>query len=133
MVIKRTCKGISKDGGRCAARPMHDADFCFWHDPEHSDEAEQARKLGGQRRRREKITEGAYDLDELDNIPGIRRVVTIAMLDTLSLENSVNRNRTLIAGAMALAKLVEVGEYEARLTEIEAALGPRLLGNERRK
>ena len=112
---------------------MRDSVFCFWHDPEHTEEAEQARKLGGQRRRREKITEGVYDLDELDNIPGIRRVVTIAMLDTLSLENSVNRNRTLIAGAMALAKLVEVGEYEARLSEIETALGPRLLGNERRK
>ena len=133
MVIGRACKGTTKDGGRCGARPMRDADLCFWHDPEHAEEAEQARRLGGQRRRRDKITEAAYDLDELDTVEAIRRVVQIGILDTLSLENSVNRNRTLFSGAMVLTKLVEVGEHEARLAEIEAALGPRLIGNQRRK
>ena len=57
MVMKSACKGISKGGERCLARPLRDSDFCFWHDPDHVEEAEKARTLGGQRRRREKITE----------------------------------------------------------------------------
>ena len=133
MVIGRACKGATKDGGHCGARPMRDFDLCFWHDPEHAEEAEQARRLGGQRRRRDKITEGAYDLEDLDTVEAIRRVVQIGILDTLSLENSVNRNRTLFSGAMVLTKLVEVGEHEARLAGIEAAIGPRLISKKRRK
>jgi len=30
---------------------MKGEDFCFWHSPEHAEEAEEARRLGGLRRR----------------------------------------------------------------------------------
>jgi hypothetical protein len=106
---------------------MRDSDFCFWHDPDHAEEAEQARKLGGQRRRREKITEGAYDLQGLDTIEGIRRYLEVAMSDLMGLENSVARSRTLISGALAAAKLLEVGEMEERMQAVETALGPRVV------
>ena len=105
---------------------MRDSDFCFWHDPDHTEEADQARKLGGQRRRREKITEGAYDLEPLDTVEGIRRLIEIAVTDTLGLENSVSRSRTLIAGATAAAGLLKVGEQEEFMRALERALGPRL-------
>ena len=120
-------------GERCAAPPLHEADFCFWHHPEHVAEAEQARKLGGQRRRREKITEGAYDLEGLGSVPALRRLLEVALLDTLGLENSIARNRALMSGVMAAAKLLEVGEQEERLAAIEAALGPRLVKDARRR
>jgi hypothetical protein len=77
---------------------MRGEELCFWHDPDHADEAEQARRLGGQRRRREKITEGAYDLEGLDTVAGIRRLLHLTILDTLGLENSVSRSRALFAG-----------------------------------
>src|SRR5690606_4822492 len=125
--MKLTCRGISKSGERCSARPLRDSDFCFWHDPEHAEEADQARKLGGQRRRREKITEGAYDLQDLDSIPALRRLLHIAVLDALGLGTSVARTRVLIAGVQAAAKLLEVGELEERLQSVEAALGPRVV------
>ena len=130
--MKTTCRGISKGGDRCLARPLRDSDFCFWHDPDHADEAEQARRLGGQRRRREKVTEGAYDLGNMESVAEIRRLVQIAMLDTLALENSVARNRTLLAAGLAFARLKEVGDHEERLAAIEAALGPRLIKDRRR-
>jgi hypothetical protein len=106
---------------------LADSEFCFWHDPDHAEEAEQARRLGGQRRRREKITEGAYEIDGIDALSLAERIVKIAIVDTLSLENSVNRNRTLISASIALAKLTEVGEQEERLAAVESALGPRLV------
>ena len=129
MVLNRICTFRKQDGERCRSTPMRDSDLCFWHDPDHVEEAEQARKLGGQRRRREKITEGAYDLEELDSVPALRRLLHIAVLDALSLENSVARTRVLIAGVQAAAKLLEVGEHEERLRAIEAAIGPRVVNS----
>ena len=56
---------------------MLDDEFCFWHSEKHAEEAEQARKLGGARRRRESTLQGAYDLQGLDSVPGIRRVLAL--------------------------------------------------------
>jgi hypothetical protein len=107
---------------------MLDGGFCFWHSPEHAEEAAAARKLGGQRRRRESTLAGAFDVDGLDSVAGIRRVLEIVTFDGLSMEaNSVARGRLLIAAAQALTKLLEVGELEQRLEAVEATLKPRLV------
>ena len=132
-MFRRICKAHKQNGDRCRQAPVGDSDFCFWHDPDHAEQAEQARRLGGQRRRREKITEGAYDLESLDTVPGIRRLLHIAMLDALGLENSVARSRALTAGALAAARLLEVGELEERLQAVEASLGPRMVSQKRRR
>jgi hypothetical protein len=130
---QRTCASIKQNGERCRQAPLQGEDHCFWHHPDYSEEAEQARKLGGQRRRREKITEGAYELESLDSIPALRRVLTIALLDALGLENSVARSRVLISGVVAGAKLLEVGEMEERMAAVEAALGPRVVQTKGRR
>ena len=132
-MFQRICKGHKQDGERCRQAPLHGEEYCFWHHPEHEAEADQARKLGGQRRRREKITEGAYDLEGLASVPALRRLLEIALLDTLGLENSISRNRALMSGVLAAAKLLEVGEQEDRLSAIEAALGPRLVRRDGRR
>ncbi len=122
---RRTCTFVKENGERCGATPMADVDFCFWHDPEHQQEAAEARRVGGQRRRREKALEGAYELDGLDSVRSLRRVLEIVTFDALALENSVARGRLLLAAILAGAKLLEVGEHEERLAAIEAALGSR--------
>ncbi len=56
----------------------------------------------------------------------IRRLIEIAVLDTLSMENSIARSRTLgYLGQVAL-KVLEVGDFQERLQALEAAIGPRL-------
>ena len=104
---------------------MRDGEFCFWHSPEHAEEAAEARRLGGLRRRKEKVVSGSYDIEGLETVAQIRRLVEIAVLDTLALENSIARSRALIAAAGAAAKLLEVGELEDRIQTIERALKPR--------
>jgi hypothetical protein len=133
LVSKRACKGISKGGERCSAPPLLDGDFCFWHDPEHESDATEARRLGGLRRKREGALQGAYQLEGLDSIAGIRRYLDVALIDLLGLENSIARNRGLISGVLAAAKLLEVGEMEERLLAVEAALGPRLTASRNRR
>jgi hypothetical protein len=123
---QRVCAFIKQGGERCRSAPITDEQFCFWHHPEHTQDATEARRLGGLRRRREKALEGAYDFEGLGSVAQIRRVLEIAMLDALGLDNSIARSRVLVSVAGAAAKLLEVGELEERLAGIEAALGPRL-------
>jgi hypothetical protein len=106
---------------------MLDGDYCFWHDPEHETEASEARRLGGLRRKREGAVQGAYLVEGTDSIVGVRRFLDVAMLDLLSLENSVARDRAIISGVLVAVKLVESAELEERLAAVEAALGPRVV------
>ena len=69
---------------------------------------------------------GAFDFEGLGTVVTIRRLVEVAVLDTLGLENSVARNRTLAYLAQVAAGLLEKGELEERLAAIEATLAPRL-------
>ena len=125
-VRERVCKAVKDDGSQCEAAPLTGGEYCFWHDPEHAEEVAEAGRLGGLRRRREKTVSAAYDLEGLGSIQQVRRLLEIAALDTLGLENSVARSRTLAYLAQVALKALEVGEFQDRLQAIEAAMGPRL-------
>ncbi len=125
LMAERSCAGVNESGERCRQAPMREGDLCFWHSPEHAEEAAEARRLGGLRRRKEKVVSGSYDIEGLENVGQIRRLVEIAVLDTLALENSIARSRALIAAAGAAGKLLEVGELEERIQALERALKPR--------
>jgi hypothetical protein len=56
-------------------------------------------------------------------VESIRRIIEIATIDVLGLENSIARARVLIAAAMAATRLLEAGDFEARLEAVEAAVG----------
>ena len=124
MVTARACSFVLANGRPCRAGAMRDEPFCFWHSPAHQEDAAEARRLGGLRRRREKTVQGAYDFAGLGSVEAIRRILEIAIVDTLGLDNSVARARVLIAGAQAATKLLETGELETRIAALEAALGP---------
>ena len=116
-----------RDGGaRCRAVPMRDSSFCFWHSPDHTEEAADARRLGGQRRRRERVVSGAFEFSGLDSVESVRRLVEVAVIDTLGLENSVARARTLAYLAQVASRLMETNELEHRIEELERALAPRV-------
>jgi hypothetical protein len=120
---------------------MRDIAFCFMHNPETDEEAADARRLGGVRRKREKTVAGAYDFHGYDGPDSIRRILDIATFDALALDNSLSRSRTLIAAATAAAKLLETVDLQARIELLEAAtrsrprdpndhVGPALLDDE---
>ena len=120
-----TCRYRKPDGEACRATPIRDGGLCFWHDPEHAADAAEARRLGGLRRRKEKVVEGSYAIEGLENVGQIRRLVEIAVLDTLALENSISRARTLAYLAQTALKTLEVGELEERLLTLEKAVKTR--------
>jgi hypothetical protein len=107
---------------------MRDSRYCFFHSPETQQEAKEARRLGGQRRKREGTVSGAYEVDGIATVAEVLRVLEIAVIDTLSLDNSVSRNRTLGALAQTALKTIEVGELESRLEQLESVLQRRGTG-----
>ncbi len=122
MVARRACVFVMTDGRGCRAGQQRDRPYCFSHDPERAEEAAEARRLGGLRRRKEGTIAVAYDLPGLDTVDGIRRLLDIVVTDGLSLENGIARLRALIATATAATNLLKVGELEERLAALEAAI-----------
>jgi hypothetical protein len=101
---------------------MLDADYCFMHNPDKEEEAAEARRTGGIRRRRERVLAGAYEWRGFAGPESILRILDIATFDTLSLESSIARNRTLITAAGAAQKQYEVAELVARIELLEDTL-----------
>ena len=97
------------------------------HSPEYAEEIAEARRLGGLRRRREVAVAGAYEFNGLETVADLRRLLQIAALDTLGLENSIARARTLGYLVGVAGKLLETGELEERLAALEAAHGQKTL------
>ena len=122
----RACKALREDGGRCQSPPLLEGDFCLMHSPEHAEEMAEARRLGGLRRRREEAVSGASGFEGLGSVEDIRRLLEIAALDTLGLENSVARSRTLAYLAQVALKALEVGELAERIDALERLVAPRL-------
>jgi hypothetical protein len=118
MVSANACLFEHPDGRACGAPPLKNGRFCYWHAPGKGEEAAEARRLGGLRRRREKTVARAYDITGLDSVDNIRRVLEIAVLDALGLENSIARTRVLIAVALAAARLLEAASFGSFSLEV---------------
>lgn len=111
---------------------MRESGLCFWHDPDYAAEAKEAQRIGGLRRRTEATVAAAYDFEGLRTVEQIWRFLETTAIDTLRLENGVNRNRTLASLTQIAIKLLGIGEHEERIRALEGALGPRLLEAKRR-
>ena len=119
MVIRRQCAFVLRSGQTCRMHPLQNSEFCWAHSPERKKDVQEARRLGGLRRKRESTISGAYQFESLNSVEGIRRIVLIAVLDALSMENSMSRVRTLAYLAQVALRMLEVGEIEERVSTLE--------------
>jgi hypothetical protein len=117
--MRRQCAFRSATGRPCRAAPLRDGEFCLMHSPERIKQVQEARRLGGLRRRRESTISSAYQFDSLNSVEGIRRIVEVAVLDTLAMENSIARSRTLAYLAQVALHTLEVGDLETRIAALE--------------
>ena len=122
MIMRRQCAFRLNTGELCRMAPLRDGQFCWVHSPERVKEVQEARRLGGLRRRRESAISSAYQFESLNSVEGIRRIVLIAVLDALSTENSIARARTLAYLAQVALHTLEVGDLEQRLSVLENKL-----------
>jgi len=120
--MRRQCAFLGTTGEPCRAAPLRDGQFCWVHSPEHAQEVQEARRLGGLRRKREATLSGAYDFETLGTVDGIRRLIEVAVLDTLGMENSIARSRTLAYLAQVALRTLEVGDLEKRIVALEQSV-----------
>jgi hypothetical protein len=102
--------------------PLADSDYCWAHDPANAEAAEEARRAGGSRRKRQGTIRVAYDVAGLGSVADIRRYAELAMDDTVSMDNGFQRNRLIFYGCQVASGLLKAGEFEERLKIVEAAV-----------
>jgi hypothetical protein len=110
------------DGGLCRASAIRGQLFCYMHDPERSEDAAEARRLGGFRRRRERTLGVAYEIGGVRTSEDLLRIVEIALFDLLGAEASITRARALLHAALVGTKVLETGDLEARVALLESRL-----------
>ncbi len=118
-MVNRGCTFEMPDGLACRAPAMRGQSHCYWHDPARLEEAADARRLGGLHRRRATSVATVYDFAGLRTVEGAQRLLETAALETFALDNSIARNRALIAAARMAPKLIE--SAEPRSDEVPAA------------
>ena len=124
-MVNRGCTFEMPDGLRCRAPALRGKVLCYWHDPDKAEEAAESRRIGGLHRRKARSVATIYDFSGLRTVESAQRLLETAAIETLALENSIARNRTLISAAAGAGKLIEAGDLDARLTAVEAAVGPK--------
>jgi hypothetical protein len=122
MASKRVCVFRHPDGGQCGAPPLHDERYCLFHHPDHAEAVAEARKVAGQRRRKEVTLGTVYDIQDVTSDEGSKRLMQIAVSDLLSLDNSLNRARALLYAVQTGIKVRETGDQEERIRALEAAV-----------
>ena len=120
-MVGSACTALRNDGRPCRATPLIDEPFCFWHAPQTAEEAAEARRLGGLHRRKKKSVAAIYGFAGLRTISDSQTLLETAAIETLAIENSINRNRTLATFVATAAKLIELGELADRVAALEAA------------
>lgn len=116
--VKRQCEFTKDTGERCRARPLSDSKFCFFHDPNKSEEQKVARRKGGYARRSPTLPK---------NIPEFELKVAEDVVRLLSITiNQVRRGEIdpRVANAVGylsgiILKAKEQGDIEKRLKQIE--------------
>jgi hypothetical protein len=123
LVASRLICGYHHPDGRgCGAPPLRDGPFCLFHDPDHSDAVAEARRVAGQRRRKDATVATVYDLDDVTSDAGTKRLLQIAVLDLLGLPNDLPRARALLVAVQTSIKVREAGDTEKRLAALEAII-----------
>jgi hypothetical protein len=120
-LVGTACTAVRADGRPCRATKLRDEEFCFFHSPETAEEAAEARRLGGLHRRKKKSVAAIYGFAGLRTISDSQTLLETAAIETLAIENSINRNRTLATFVATAAKLIELGDLADRVAALEAA------------
>lgn len=120
------CKAITRAGQPCTAYAVANSNFCFAHDPGRSQARKAARQAGGRARHGRRLeTSGNSEPVQIRSITDVVMLLEKTINDALSLENSLQRARTVGYLAGVFIKAFEVSELERRIEILEQASGGR--------
>jgi hypothetical protein len=122
----RKCQATTQDGRECQAYAVEGSDYCFFHDPERAAESRLARSKGGSARHGRLIGPvGQAEPVELQSMADVAALLQQTINDTLQLENSLYRSRTLGYLAGYYIRALDMAALERRVAALEYALKQR--------
>lgn len=116
-----SCAAVAQSGKPCRAKPLHGSPYCFFHDPERSDEHLAASRTGGLRRSRPMLTlDPSTPAPELSTAQAVAALLgeTIHHVRTGQVDPRVANAVGYLAGV--LIRALEQGDLEERLERLEA-------------
>lgn len=122
----KRCKAKNERGGPCGAFALKSSDYCFYHDPTNAKERAAARAKGGRARHGRTIGKtGSPAPVELQTMADVVALLEETVNDTLALENSLQRARTIATLANVVIKALEFATLAERVEALERALKER--------
>jgi len=120
------CKAKNKRGEPCGAYALQGSDYCFHHDPTKAKERAAARARGGYARHGRNIGKtGKPKPVEVREMADVVTLLETTINDALSLENSLQRARTIATLANVVIKALEFATLAERVEALELALKAR--------
>lgn len=110
MDAERKCKAMSADGRPCRAPAQKGKAYCFQHDPEQAQAAEDARRKGGEARAAQ--LSGAI-VPSLTTAEGVRDYIAQAARDTAAGLMDARRARAIAGLCRVQLVAIEHAEREA--------------------
>jgi len=122
MTTKK-CQAITHSGAPCQAYALAGSDYCFHHDPARATERREARSKGGHARHGRHIGPvGQAEPVPLDTMTDVAALLKQTINDTLKLENSIQRARTIGYLAGVCIKALDMADLEQRVAALERVL-----------
>ena len=121
----KRCEARNRRGEPCGAFACDGSVFCFMHDPGRAAECKAARSRGGRARQGRCIGPGSVEPVELQSVADVIRLLDLAVREAWSLENSLQKARTLGYLAGVALRAVEAGGLEERVSRLEEMLRTR--------
>jgi hypothetical protein len=121
----RQCELIKQAGDRCRARALSGRPFCFFHDPDSSEERSEASRRGGAKNRSTTLPAGTPDFPLRSSTDA---AALLARTTNQLLRGEIDPKIANSAGYLIgiLMKAQEANRLEERLTALEAAVGRQL-------
>jgi hypothetical protein len=117
------CQATTKNGTPCQAYALAGSDYCFHHDPAQATQRLAARSKGGRARHGRHIGPvGQSEPVELDTMADVATLLRQTINDTLNLENSLQRARTIGYLSGLFIKALDVAVLEQRVIALEHVL-----------
>ena len=118
---QRHCKALNVHGERCGSWAMVNADYCFHHNPEASEERKAAWALGGatnQAKHSSRVNPGHIP-DKIRTIDDLLALLDYCKDELLMLRNGLSRNKAIVGLVEAYIKIIEKGEFQDHVGTLE--------------
>ncbi len=115
------CRARTKRGTTCRGFALPGRDVCLMHAPDLADKVEAARRRGGTMAAKVRVLQGKRQ--KLDSPRALVRFVSDLLQDTLAGTVDPKVANAVINGVNAQRALLEAGEIEGRLADLERVMG----------